>query len=146
MFHNFQKSFRTCLHPATLCLVLVVMCAPAFAAEEKLRLVCTYSNTWDLKKNEHTNTTGEEVFVINGLTKSEATLIMAHGEVTRPFVGTQTEAEINGLHEWSDESIKLKEELKINRYTGGFSIGFYLDGKLGLIHYGNCRATDKPKF
>ena len=146
MMKNYRKSVRTRVRIASLCLVLVVLGTPAFASEEKLRLVCSYSYTWNIDKNERGDTIGEVVFVINRPTESGVSLIMAHGETTRLFVRTQTEVEVNGVNEWGDESVKLKEELKINRYTGGFSIGFSVNGKLGLIHDGECRATDKPKF
>jgi len=157
MIGNFRNSFGARIGNASLFLVLVVLVVlvlvvpvvlgtPAFASEEKLTLLCSYSNTWEIYKNERSNTSGEEVFVIDRLTESGISLIVAHGETTRSFVGTQTEAEINGVHDWGDESVRLKEELKINRYTGGFSIRLSANGKLGLIHYGVCRATDKPKF
>lgn len=109
------------------------------------RLVCTYSRSLNLKTGESSSTIGKDLVIVQFQEPIGAVVIRVLGEGERVFTGAQSRDEIQGTVSWGDD-IKLEEDLKINRYTGEFTITFSVNNSLSLIHYGDCKIVEKPKF
>lgn len=112
---------------------------------QTIRLICTYSHTLNLEKNETKVTGGEYLVTVHQ--DKDGTAVIKKDDLDAEFIGEVTEEYITGKADYKIQDINVKQSLSINRYTGFFEVSFELPNKSGgLIHYGNCNIAKEKLF
>jgi hypothetical protein len=116
----------------------------ANAEQDTIRLICKYSYTWN-NDGKVSETSGENLITVSYSEKGKAT-IKKEG-LGAEFTGTISDEEIYGRAEYTLGSSPICEILKINRYTGAFSIIIeWIGSREGLVQNGTCTPVTKRKF
>jgi hypothetical protein len=103
-------------------------------------LECTYQSTVILKDGSMSKTAGTKLLTIKRIKDTQ--IILFKEGLGAEFRGTISESEIFADTAFQIDNLSVKENFKINRYTGQFENSFYI-GSGGLMHLGECSSSQR---
>jgi hypothetical protein len=109
-----------------------------------IRLRCVYTHS--LEGGKPAGASGESLVTVRYSADGAAKI--KKQDLGAEFVGLVSDDEITGETSYQLDSLRVKETLVINRFTGAFRFSYeILGGNTGsLIQFGTCRATTQPLF
>ncbi len=114
-------------------------------SKEKIYLTCAITSTYNEQKDDVSPTTGSHGLIVEQ-GNSDAVRVISD-KIGVPYLGTMTQIRIfaSASYTLGDSRLQTNEWIEVSRLTGEYKNGFSLDGKPGLVHFGQCQRVI-PKF
>ncbi len=116
----------------------------AAAQRDDVILVCSYEQSYDIRKEQTAAISGSVVLQISFI--NERDIIVAQSGLGAKYAGSETNGEILATTEYEmNDGFKVKRMLVVNRYTGEFSL-VMAAGQGEFVKSGRCKRQDKALF
>jgi hypothetical protein len=113
---------------------------PSAGSATTVNLTCSYDQTLDVDKGTTSPITGQLSVQIQFSEEQVTRIIVSRGDWCDPGNALVTEMEISFACGFNLASQRITYSFTFNRSNGVLEQRFFIGGKLGQVHYGQCRV------